>query len=130
MSFPTELPQNALTTLAAIPAGDHVDPGRIALAAYELVGYGLHLYFGDVKYLMGASPKAVEIVNEVIAAFDQNTLDYMKSLPLLEIAEAALAMYQGGTSPYLIAVKLAFKYGPQILPLFKKIMALVEKFRG
>lgn len=52
-SFPTEFPQLAAQTLIqGMLHSDKRDSGRMALAGYELLGFGLFKYFGDVKYMM------------------------------------------------------------------------------
>jgi hypothetical protein len=56
MGFPTSLPGQAANQAAAFVLGRDTDKGRVALAAYDLLGYGLFQAFGDVKYMMASAP--------------------------------------------------------------------------
>lgn len=53
MSFPTDLNPAAVKQLIAFATGADKDKGRAALAAYDLVGYGLGKILGNTVYLTG-----------------------------------------------------------------------------
>lgn len=121
MSFPQELPKSAITEILSAFKGEF-DVPRLALAGYELVGYGAYLYFGDVKYLMGANSSAVDILNKLMNLLDPN--DIAMYADVLKFAAEQLAQGKGYAR---IGFAILIKYGPQTLAL---VMKVINVFKG
>jgi hypothetical protein len=105
MSFPSEFPRPALGTLlhakdAGIPA--------LALAGYDILGYGLYLAFGDVKYLAGFD---FETVTTLAEAADQSE----------KIQKRYDQLKGSGVGMAMIILQLLQEFGPVILAFIKKI---------
>lgn len=123
MSFPSEFPKQALGKIFAVVKGEKADVDQLALAAYELVGYALHLGFGDVKYAAGISPEILKLVNDVIAGLDIKAL---RGFPVAELVSFVVGEFARGTRPALIAVKVLFKFGPKA---FSVVSTILEAFK-
>lgn len=50
MSFPNQMPEQAISTITGLIFGKATTKEQIVLSAYDLVGYGLFLWLGDIKY--------------------------------------------------------------------------------
>jgi hypothetical protein len=110
MPFPTEFPKEAVGVL--LHAKDQ-DTAHIALAGYELVGFGLGLVFGDVKPLA--------------------SLDFSSMTTLAEGADAATKitarakeLKKSGLATFAIILKLLAEFGPVVLDLVNKIKDLLK----
>jgi hypothetical protein len=119
VSFPSEFPQAAVSTVIKMVQTQTVNKAQLALALYEIEGYVLHQVFGDTKYMMGS-----------LANVDWAKLfEYLKSPEVREnlaaFAEAAL-MFSVGTPVWRIAIKISFKYGPKALLVIKKLLDIVK----
>lgn len=85
--FPTEFPtQAAQVFVQAVLNKETRDVGRMALAGYDMLGFGLFKYFGDVKYLMQDPAEMQAIMAsappEIMATFSMfETLDAEKPIP-------------------------------------------------
>lgn len=97
MSFPTDLNPAALKQLFAFATGTDRDPGRTALAAYELVGYALGRYLGAPSHLTGLVQDD-PLLTQVQAEFEAAQGDHPKLKELLQ------------------------KYGPALLQLALKLL--------
>jgi hypothetical protein len=62
-TFPTVLPMGALRQLGLFVTKKDSDLGRASLAAWQLVGFGLGRYFGDVRFMLGDSAPIPTDVN-------------------------------------------------------------------
>jgi len=111
MPFPTDFPQAAVLEIVK---GKNADLAHVVLAGYELLGFGLYAYFGDVKFP---------------ATGDFETLS--KLAESAEVAKAILAAAQtlasGGLPWWRIAIALATQFGPQIFSLITTLKSLVTK---
>lgn len=92
MPFPTELPLQAARQVARFLAKKDLDKGRLALALYELTGFGLGKAFPNAAYLADAplevtDPKVNELVGTLMS--DQPLADLSPELELL--LQAAIA---------------------------------------
>jgi hypothetical protein len=105
MSLPTEFPVQAIQHLLTNPK----DTPRTVLAVYDLVGYGLSVAFNDPKYLMTGtlSEEAVQVI---------------KALDIPGMLEDIKKWRAEGMRPGKIALKVALKYGMQLLPLLLVLM--------
>lgn len=132
MSFPTEFPHNAYTAVAVAFKTQQYDPNVLSLAAYDLIGYGLYCYFGEVNYPVGAGPDVQKFVSDVLATFTpEDFKELAKNFPeYLKVATRAMEMHGAGIPVWLIVIRLAIEFGPKVIPLIKKIIALIEKMRG
>jgi hypothetical protein len=111
MPFPTEFPRDALGV--AMNFKD-ANKDTLALAAYDILGYGLFLALGDVKYLAGFDLDTMLVLGE--AADD--------------VSKAQKRYYElkgTGAATWLILLKILAEYGPKILEIIKKLR---EKRRG
>lgn len=123
MSFPNELPRSAISVvLDAFKVGPS-DAGQLALAVYELVGYGAYIAFGDVKYLMGADPAILDKIREILASLNLDDLP-----KYAEVVQFVLAQKDKGYGWPRIILSVTIKYGPQVTALAIKIAALVKGF--
>lgn len=114
MPFPQEFPKVALATLLGYANGSPPDNASAALAGYELTGYVLGLVYGDAKYPVGidlakllalaASPEFSK-AQDAVKAFAKNK-------------EAGVPLGRN-------LLKILLEYGPQILALILKLIALV-----
>lgn len=130
MPFPTEFPQLAVHELVnQVQTGDIV-PDRAALAVYETIGYGLNLYFGDVKYPMTTLPAVLKIVAKLRAVATPENIALMKTLPMTEIVAKAAELHAKGVGPALILIRLVWIFGTKILPLIKIVRSLLEELNG
>lgn len=109
MSFPTELPTMAIHQLInTVENSDH-DAGRIALAVYDLAGFGLHTAFPTAAYPVGATPAEMVKVHQI--------LDYLKGVNwealvkyIPEIISLILMMSGQGAPKWRIALAVFTKY--------------------
>lgn len=62
-NFPTELPIGALRQLGLFVTRKDADLGRASLAAWQLVGFGLNKYFGEVRFMMAADAPIPPVVD-------------------------------------------------------------------
>lgn len=115
MSFPTDFPKTAAATLLGFANGNHPDTATAVLAGYELEGYILGLIYKDAKYPVGV---------------DLGKLIELAASPEFASAKEALAAYQtsvaGGTRPFRALLQILLQYGPQILGLLLKLLALAK----
>lgn len=111
MPFPTEFPRTALGTL--VDAKNN-DLPHLVLAGYELVGYGLFMAFGDVKYLAGFN---FEVITELGNAADVTE----------KVTARAIELKGLGLPWYLLVLSLLKEFGPSVLTLIKNIR---EKLNG
>jgi hypothetical protein len=83
MSFPTEFPnQAAQVFIQAVLKPEGRDVNRMALAGYDLLGFSLFKYFGDVKYLMSDVQLIAAAPPHVQQTFEQfQTIDASKPVP-------------------------------------------------
>lgn len=115
MPFPTEFPKVALATLLGYANGNPPDVKTAALAAYELEGYLLSLYFGDVHYPVGVDlSKILTLATSPEFAAAQ------------EAVKTFVALRASGVGPVIALLKILVQYGPQILALILKLIALAE----
>jgi len=121
VSFPTDLPKDALTEVLAAFKGD-VDVPRLALAVYELAGYALGLYFGDVKFLMGANSKAVDMLNKLMALLTPEDIALYTDVVKFAVTELA-----AGKGYARIGLDILIKFGPQTLAL---VVQVINIFKG
>jgi hypothetical protein len=71
MPFPTELDSTAIRQIVRFVTGADRDVGRVALAAYDLVGYALGKALNDPKFLadaVGDEPEVALIANQLVEA--------------------------------------------------------------
>lgn len=111
MPFPKDFPSQSLNALFT---AKQQDPAHLALAGYELIGYALHLYFGDVAWLAG---------------LDFDTLSKMAEGAELatKIQARAQELKKGGAGVFLIIIKLLVEFGPVIMQLADAIRQLFAK---
>lgn len=74
MPFPPDLDPTAVRQVLRFATGADRDPGRFAVAIYDLVGYGLSKYFPDAKLLASADPEDEVLITELTAAIDRDRL--------------------------------------------------------
>lgn len=123
MSFPTELPRSAIgVILDAFKVGPD-DAGRLALAAYELVGYGAYLAFGDVKYLMNADPTLIERIQKILESLNLDDLPKYAEV----VAYVADLLAKGYRWPRII-LSVTIKFGPQIAAVAARVYMLLRGF--
>lgn len=108
--FPKEFPQNALVEVLK---GKDASIPHLVLGGYELLGYGLYLYFGEVKYM------------------PQGQLELIQSLSLTadaaqKITDRARQLKAEGMVTWLIIMQLLMEFGPVILKLAMKIRELLR----
>jgi hypothetical protein len=112
MAFQKDFPKEAVHALASF--GDQ--PAELlALAGYEVLGYGLGLYFGtDVKYP---------------AALDFATLSKLaEGADLVAKIQTRISEYRvKGVANWLLILKLLAEFGPVILQLVQAIRELLAK---
>lgn len=121
MSFPADFPGLAVQQVLAFVTKKDEDKARVALATYELLGYGLKMYFGDAKYLMQSDHELVQMAAKFT---EEDFKNIVANLPqYIEAATKGYKMYQGGTPVWLILVKLALEYGPELVAIFAKLFA-------
>jgi hypothetical protein len=111
MPFPKDFPKEALHALMTVKEQDQ---SHIVLAAYELLGYGLHFYYGDVMWLAG---------------LDFDTLSkFAEGADLAaKIQTRARELKGSGVGVFLIIMKLLAEFGPVILKLAQAIRELFKK---
>lgn len=124
MSFPNELPKQAIGKIFSVVRGEKPDADQLALAVYELVGYGLFLGFGDAKYAAGISPQILALVNDVVASLDIKAL---KDFPVGELVAFVFAELAKGTRPGVLALKVLFNFGPKAFSVFSTILDAFKK---
>lgn len=114
MAFPTTFPKEAINALLTFK---QQDPAHISLAAYEVIGYGLKLYFGDVAWLAGLDFETLSKLGEGadLAA---------------KIQARAIQLKAGGMGTFLIIFKLLVEFGPVILQLADAIRNLFATKQG
>lgn len=123
MSFPTELPRSAVgVVLDAFKVGPN-DAGRLALAVYELAGYGAYLAFGDVKYLMNADPTILAKIQEILASLNLDDLP-----KYADVTKFVLAQKDKGYGWPRIILSVTIKYGPEVAKVALKVYAIVKGF--
>jgi hypothetical protein len=115
MPFPQEFPKVALATLLGYANGSPPELKTAALAAYELEGYLLGLYFGEVEY-----PKGVNLVKLLELAASP---EFAKAQ---EAIKTFASLRASGVGPVKALLKILIQYGPQILALVLKLIALAE----
>lgn len=121
MSFPSEFPGLAVQQVLAFVTKKDEDKARLALAAYELLGYGLKTYFGDAKYLMQSDH---ELIARASRFTEEDFKKVVANLPqYMDAAAKGYQMYQAGTPIWLILIKLAVQYGPELVAIFAKFFA-------
>lgn len=107
MAFPTEFPNPAVAQLLSI--AEDQDPGRISLAVYDLVGYGLGFAFPDAKYPTGFSPEKLKQVKDVLAYL--KNVDWQKWVAVApEIVAFVVEMKQQGYPTWRIAIATAIHF--------------------
>lgn len=111
MAFPSEFPQSALLEVLK---GTKADLPHLVLAGYDLLGFGLYTYFGDVKYMP-------EGAFEVIQAATQSTELAGK------IQARAIELRATGLPTWLLIITLLREFGPVILQLVQTIRDLFNK---
>lgn len=111
MGFPQEFPKSAVNTLLKYK---EQDAGHFALAAYELVGYGLGNYFGDVKYFAALDFGTVAVIAEGAEAIEK-------------VKAKAKELKGAGVPTFLIILQLLAEFGPVILKLVKNLRELINK---
>lgn len=74
MPFPPDLDPTAVRQVIRFVTGADRDPGRFALAVYELVGFGLGKFLSDPKFLASAGPEDEVLVTELVTAVDREKL--------------------------------------------------------
>lgn len=96
MGFPNAVNPQAVRQVIRFITGQDSDKGRLALAAYEIEGYGLNLMFPGAAYIqdkgpsLGGSideltdPVVVALKNELTAAPKQGPIDWTKILEELK----------------------------------------------
>lgn len=126
MSFPSDLPRNAVSVVVSEFTGSHDahDHRLLALAAYELVGYGLYLGFGDLRYPMNYDPKTGRLASRILDFLEK--LDLSDLPKYVEIALFIAELATAGVSWPLIVLKVVTKFGPKILPLIFQIRELIK----
>lgn len=97
--FPDQVPSVALSQLVKFALNQDRDAGRLALALYELLGFGLHKYFGDVKYLVATGASEGELV-AALGGFDFKGIfsrlsDELKLKALTALIEYIIAQLEG-----------------------------------
>lgn len=110
MAFVTDYPKDAVATLLS-PAGKPA--AQIALAAYDVVGFALGQYFGDVKYPVGLDFTSLSKIGE--------GADIVQ-----KIQTKAVALKGSGAGIFFILVQLASEFGPQIWSFVSEIRALLN----
>lgn len=132
MSFPTEFPQAAVTAILGAVKTQEFDIPVLTLAGYEVLGYAAYVALGDVKYPIGASPEIMNFVNEVMSAFTPDDFkELISNFPqYMAVATRYFELEAKGFATWLIIMKLILEFGPMVLPLIKKLIALVEKLRN
>jgi hypothetical protein len=127
MSFPTDFPQTALTTLIDSFKGTP-NTGRLVLSVYDLVGYGLFQVFGDVKYLMGATPEVMSIVSKIMALFDSPEFkQLLANLPqYTQLLGDFAQLKASGLPTWLVVIRLGVKYGPEAVTLVLKLYNMLK----
>lgn len=111
MSFPKDFPKDGINTL--VNAGDQ-STELIALALYDIAGYALGVYFGDVKYPAGLDFNTLSKLAEgadVVSKIKARTLELKKS----------------GVGIFVLIVKLLAEFGPVVLQLVQAIRELFAK---
>lgn len=85
--FPTEFPTMAAQVLIqSMLHKDSADKGRMALAGYDLLGFGLFKYFGDVKYM--ANALGDEDMAQLMASAPPNIVQALEGLKTLDQSKA------------------------------------------
>jgi hypothetical protein len=110
MPFPTDFPKDAVATL--INAKNN-DTAHLALAGYEVLGFALSQYFGDVKFLAGLDFATLSKVAE--------TADLA-----VKIQTRAQELKAGGAGVFLIILKLISEFGPVIAQVVAAIRDLLN----
>lgn len=115
MGFPQEFPKQATSTLLALLGPSKPGVDQVALAGYDLLGYGLGLYFGDAKYVTGLDLGKLMVL--------------LASPEFAKVKEAAQAYFQFvalGDSRWRAALKVLLAYGPDALALVLKVIEAVK----
>lgn len=110
MSFPTTFPEPAISVLVGAVSGKSPGAGPIALASYDLVGYGLFKTFGDVKYMMQFDPIVLAKLAEAVP-YDQVT----------KIVARYTELKATGISTWLLILTLVKEFGPVAIQLIQKL---------
>jgi hypothetical protein len=79
MSFPNTFPAQAIDALGGLLLGKSSTKEQIALAAYDLLGYGLFTWLGDIHYAqipVGAAPLPTDLTLPVDSRFG----DWVKNM--------------------------------------------------
>lgn len=111
VSFPTEFPTPAIQNFVGLVIGKKPGAGVLALSAYDLVGYGLYSYFGDVKYLTQADPDVILAVGELVAG-----------LPIAEVILKYNELKKSGLTVVIIILQLVKEFGPLVIALIRKLL--------
>lgn len=132
MAFPTEFPNVAFNQVVAVATGKDKDPARTTLAVYELVGYGLFLALGDVKYLMNASPETVALANHLKGVAFPEVAAKVLALPWKDMIADLEAAFDSHTRVGLIIAltKFVTKYGPEVAAVVKDVIAVFNQLKG
>jgi hypothetical protein len=109
--FPVEFPQSALLEVIK---GHDADTAHLVLAGYELLGYGLRMYFGDVQFMPQAD---FDVIARVVVGAETAQ----------RIAARAQELKGSGFGIAMIVIKLVIEFGPQILKLVESIRELLKK---
>lgn len=120
MSFPTEFPQQAVAVVISKVRGEEKSNAQLALAAYELVGYGLYHFFGDAKYMVGVNLSQLDLAK---------LMEVLKSPEFLENLEAfkdAGLMFLQGVPVWRIALRISIKYGPKVVLQLKRLIEAIR----
>lgn len=111
MPFPIEYPKDSI---AALLNAQKTDLPHLVLAGYEVLGFGLAQYFGDVKFNAGLDFGSLSKIAE---GADLVT----------KIQTRAVALKGAGFGPIMVILKLLSEFGPIILQLVQSIRDLLNK---
>ena len=100
MPFPTSFPQSAVNELGKAVVTKEFNTDQLTLAAYELLGYALFTYFGDVKYYVQADGEVLAKVRKLL-----------DKVPVGQLLADFAILKASGVPVWLIVIKLAAKYG-------------------
>lgn len=114
MPFPTDYPKDAIAVVLTPKTND---AAHVALAAYEVLGFALGQYFGDVKFHAGLD---FETLSKVAEGADLAA----------KVQTRALELKASGVGVFVIILKLVAEFGPVIFKLAQSIRALLNKPAG
>lgn len=130
MGFPTELPKSAVSNVLKLFGPDKPTNDLVALSVYDLLGYGLYLFFGETRYLMmGSEGFGSDLFKKIERIMSSPEFaELVKSLPeYVPAIVRAIELKAKGVSNWRIGFTLVVEFGPRAVTMVTKLLSLWYK---